>query len=127
MNQGKTAVRKRLKAELAEAEEELRNLEQQLEANKPEFGLGTGSTGFDLWEVTLVRRDAVLERIEALRDALARLDEDEFGRCVQCGAKIDPERLEILPTTTLCADCARRASAAATAPRAVRSRATTRR
>lgn len=127
MNQGKAEVRKRLNAELAEAEEELRELEQQLEANKPEFGLGTGSTGFDLWEVTLVRRDAVVTRIDALRDALARLDEDEFGRCEQCGGKIDPERLEILPTTTLCAECARRASAAATTPRALRGRATTRR
>lgn len=125
MKQEKTAVRQRLKAELVEAEKELRDLEQQLEY-KPEFGLGTGSTGFDLWEVNMVRRDAVIARIEALRDALDRLDEDQFGRCEQCGAKIDPERLEILPHTTLCVDCARRASMAATSPSAARSRATSR-
>lgn len=127
MNQGKAAVRKRLKAELVEAEKELRDLEQQLETNKPEFGLGTGSTGFDLWEVNMVRRENVVARIDALRDALARLDEDGFGRCEQCGAKIDPERLEILPTTTLCVDCARRGKAAAGSPAIVRSRTTTRR
>lgn len=127
MKQGKAGVRKRLKAELVEAEKELQDLEQQLETNKPEFGLGTGSTGFDLWEVTMVRRDNVVARIDALRDALARLDEDEFGRCEQCGAKIDPERLEILPTTTLCVDCARRASVVTASPGAARSRTTTRR
>ena len=79
MNQGKAAVRKRLKAELVEAEKELQDLEQQLETNKPEFGLGTGSTGFDLWEVTMVRRDTVVARIDALRDALARLDQLPAG------------------------------------------------
>jgi DnaK suppressor protein len=111
MEQDKAAVRQRLTEELLEAEKELQHLEQQIEANKPEYGLGTGSTGFDLWEVNLVRRDQVTERIEELREALERLDEDEFGRCEECGAKIDPERLEILPATTLCADCARKASA----------------
>lgn len=126
MKQDTAALRKRLKTELREAEKELHDLEQQLEANKPEFGLGTGSTGFDLWEVTMVRRDAVTAHIEALRQALARLDEDGFGRCEQCGAKIDPERLEILPTTRLCADCARRASATAASP-AARARITNRR
>ena len=55
----------------------------------------------------MVRRDTVVARIDAFHDALARLDEDGFGRCEQCGAKIDPERLEIFPTTTLCVDCAR--------------------
>ncbi|MFQ5854686.1 MAG: TraR/DksA C4-type zinc finger protein [Anaerolineae bacterium] len=33
--------------------------------------------------------------------------EGTYGRCDRCGAQIDPERLEILPATTLCAACAR--------------------
>jgi RNA polymerase-binding transcription factor DksA len=36
---------------------------------------------------------------------------DKYGRCERCGSPIDPERLEILPATTLCADCARAESA----------------
>ncbi|MCS6844890.1 MAG: TraR/DksA C4-type zinc finger protein [Caldilineales bacterium] len=122
MTQDPTTVRHRLEAELREAEQELQELELQLEHTKPEFGLGTGSTGFDEWEVNMLRRDTVMARIEALRSALARLEEDQFGRCERCGAKIDPERLEILPTTTLCAECARKARSEAALPGAARSR-----
>lgn len=46
-----------------------------------------------------------LERIDA---ALARLDEGGFGICASCGGPIGDERLEALPTTTLCIDCARK-------------------
>lgn len=127
MTQDPSTVRHRLEAELREAERELQELEQQLQHTKPEFGLGTGSTGFDEWEVNMVRRDTVQARIEALRSALARLQEDQFGRCERCGAKIDPERLEILPTTTLCADCAHKARAEASLTGPARSRVAPRR
>lgn len=35
-----------------------------------------------------------------------RTDPDQFGRCVRCEAAIAAERLELLPSTTLCARCA---------------------
>ncbi|OYN94669.1 TraR/DksA family transcriptional regulator [Propionibacteriaceae bacterium ES.041] len=48
-----------------------------------------------------------LQRIDA---ALERLDEGTYGVCANCGRPIGDERLEALPTTTLCVDCARRAA-----------------
>lgn len=49
------------------------------------------------------RRAGELRRIDA---ALQRLDEDEYGWCVECGERIDPKRLEIDPAAPRCRDCA---------------------
>jgi RNA polymerase-binding transcription factor DksA len=98
-------MRKQLEAELQEADEELLELNQQLD-DKPEFGLGEGSTGAYSWEMALARKERVMTRIEALREALTKVDDGSYGQCERCGAQIDPERLEILPATALCVDCA---------------------
>jgi DnaK suppressor protein len=101
-----TSRRRQLEAELQEAEEEVQELNRQLN-EKPEVGLGDGNTGAYSWEMALARRERVVARIEALQEALTKVDEGSYGRCERCGAQIDPERLEILPTTVLCVDCAR--------------------
>ena len=49
------------------------------------------------------RRDATLRRIAA---ALRRLDNGEYGICLNCDAPINPKRLEFDPTVLLCIDCA---------------------
>lgn len=52
------------------------------------------------------RREQQLRHIEA---ALQRLDDDEFGYCLECGESINPKRLEFDPTVELCIDCASKA------------------
>ena len=42
----------------------------------------------------------------ALGAALKRIDQDEFGDCEICDEAINPARLEIDPTATLCIECA---------------------
>jgi RNA polymerase-binding transcription factor DksA len=37
--------------------------------------------------------------------ALVQLAGGTYGRCVGCGAAIDPERLDALPGTTMCVTC----------------------
>ncbi len=96
-----------LKKELKDAEKELAQVLAQLE-ERPDFGLGTGSTGVFTWEMALARRERIEEHIEALNEALERAECGEYGICETCGAKIDPERLEIVPCATQCAACARK-------------------
>ena len=100
-----SSVKERLEADLREAVETQAQLEEQL-AQKPEFGMGGDSTGMVSWEMTLARKERVAAEIEALQAAIERVEQGTYGRCDQCGASIDPERLEVLPTTTLCANCA---------------------
>lgn len=106
-----TSQKRMLTKELKEAEQELAEVLKQLE-ERPDYGLGTGSTGAFTWEMAFARRERIEERIERLQKALDRLDDGAYGICQTCGAKIDPERLEIVPTATECAACARRAQAA---------------
>lgn len=47
---------------------------------------------------------AEIRRIDA---ALLRIAQGEYGICVKCGADIAAARLDLLPDTPLCADCAR--------------------
>ncbi len=49
------------------------------------------------------RREQLKNRIQS---ALARIEEDEFGYCVECGDEIAPKRLDLDPTTTICVTCA---------------------
>lgn len=46
-----------------------------------------------------------LERVTA---ALNRIEQGEYGQCLQCKRKIDQERLEISPEAEMCIHCQQR-------------------
>jgi len=49
---------------------------------------------------------AGLKEIAMIKAALTRINNNTYGICQQCGEPILAERLEILPYTPLCKDCA---------------------
>ncbi len=54
-------------------------------------------------KATQARRDGEARR---LRAALARLDEGEYGYCLDCGEEISHARLELDPAAPRCIGCA---------------------
>ena len=48
-------------------------------------------------------------RLHEINEALARLEEGDFGVCESCGKRIDPRRLEVVPHARLCLKCQERA------------------
>jgi len=68
------------------------------------------------WEEMAVERegDEVLEdlgqsarqELRMIDAALTRVVEGSYGDCVTCGATIAEERLDLLPATPFCRDCA---------------------
>lgn len=44
--------------------------------------------------------------IRRIQSALQRIDDGEYGECLECGECIDPRRLDIDPAASLCIDCA---------------------
>lgn len=40
-----------------------------------------------------------------IQEALKRIENNEFGKCMSCGTEIPIGRLEILPFTLYCMDC----------------------
>ncbi|HHJ53619.1 MAG TPA: TraR/DksA family transcriptional regulator [Caldithrix abyssi] len=43
--------------------------------------------------------------LKQLEDALSRIENGTFGICRVCGKEIGHDRLEAVPTTTICYDC----------------------
>lgn len=77
--------------------------------------LQVGNDGFADSAQATEERAELLGHIEAARDrlhrvdeALARMDEGTYGRCADCGRDIPVARLEALPLTAQCVDCASR-------------------
>lgn len=45
------------------------------------------------------------QKLEAVNRALERIQKGTYGKCAACGMNIPEERLEYLPTTSLCLTC----------------------
>lgn len=64
-------------------------------------------------EVESSRLEAQFHRVlTAVNAALERLDDEEFGRCSNCGRAIPAERLRAVPETTRCVACQSRVARA---------------
>lgn len=53
-------------------------------------------------------REAVKDRSEQVKRALSRLKKGKYGKCESCGKPIDPARLKVDPSVTLCLECQER-------------------
>ncbi|MGV8984666.1 MAG: TraR/DksA family transcriptional regulator [Cypionkella sp.] len=68
------------------------------------------------WEEIAIQRegDEVLEgmgleaqsELRAIAAALARVASGDYGTCLKCGTRIDEARLDVLPYTPFCKECA---------------------
>ena len=47
-----------------------------------------------------------------VREALNRVDQGTYGKCQECGVDIDEARLDALPYTPYCIDCAQKLATA---------------
>jgi DnaK suppressor protein len=103
------AVRRELEARRDSTRDRVETL-----AERPELGaaqgfgkrIGDGTTEAisRLTDIGVGRSlETGLERVER---ALAKLDEGTYGTCDSCGAPIAPKRLEAMPDSTLCVECA---------------------
>jgi RNA polymerase-binding transcription factor DksA len=67
--------------------------------------LGTDSAEHEVEVLVMENEGHLLEQIQR---ALSRLDQGEFGYCLECKRDIPAARLEALPYTPYCVECARR-------------------
>ena len=45
-------------------------------------------------------------RLQLIDNALDRINQNKYGRCLKCGKEIPQERLEALPYALMCVNCA---------------------
>ena len=97
--------RTQLEARLADLGARLENIEAELDSHSSRD-----------WEELATEResDEVLEgmghsgqqEIRAISAALERIESGDYGFCVKCGAEIGDARLDVLPYTPFCRNCA---------------------
>jgi RNA polymerase-binding transcription factor DksA len=101
-----------LTARKNQLENRLQALGERIEATEAEL-LSHDSKD---WEELATQRegDEVLEQVglgaqeemRAIKAALQRIEDGEYGFCQKCGAEIGEARLDLLPFTPFCKDCA---------------------
>ena len=88
----------------------LRSVQQDLRAGR-EQSKDEGMDTYDIAsesrdrEITLILTDRDRDKLQAIDDALARIDDGSYGVCESCEADVAEGRLEALPFTRLCINC----------------------
>jgi len=93
-----------LELRLAKITNDVRHLEEPLAKDSEEQALQTEND-----EVLDFLGNAARTEIEMVKRALARIDKGDYGICRVCNEPIGEKRLEAVPYTDLCINCAGRA------------------
>ncbi len=106
LNEGEMGLDRTLKESVGEL--------SALDNHPADLGSETFERGKDL-----ALLDGVKSSLRRTEEALTRLEEGRYGWCEVCGQPIPEERLEAMPSTTLCLACRRRLEQEAPAGRPV--------
>lgn len=95
--------------------EELQTADRETEADRAPVELDQTSVG-RLSRMDAMQQQAMatasrrrrMARLTMIDAALARMAEDEYGWCLDCGEAIAEARLDLDPATPLCIECASR-------------------
>ncbi len=94
-----------LRARLAELESRLTKIEDQLDdAPNPDWEDNAQESEGD--ETLQALGKAGATEMRAIRAALDRIENGTYGECVKCGEEISEERLDVVPHTPFCRNCA---------------------
>lgn len=104
------AARERLLREREATLEELERIRRERDEYEVDFGMGEGDPGIVEREKAMLLLSQYNQRLTQIDAALAQIEAGTYGRCTSCGEPINPERLEILPFSTLCVTCAGKAN-----------------
>ncbi|MCR5189071.1 MAG: TraR/DksA family transcriptional regulator [Treponema sp.] len=94
--------RKTLLKSLSDQSEDMRNLVKTVDSGD-EADVASDVIDRQLLN-SLGTQDA--NRLKQIDNAIDRINQNKYGRCVICGKEIPRERLEVLPYALMCIDCA---------------------
>ena len=98
-------VKSLLQARLSELAERVEDIEEELRAPVSK-SFSEQAIERETDEVLEDLEEANLAEIAAIRAALTRLEDGSYGICASCDTKIAPARLQAVPHTALCVECA---------------------
>ncbi len=56
-------------------------------------------------ELDLILTDREKQKLKQIDDAIDRIEENTYGLCEECGAKIPKQRLKVVPFAKYCVEC----------------------
>jgi DnaK suppressor protein len=59
----------------------------------------------EIREISFTARDRLVDRVKRLSAALERLNDGEYGVCVECAEQVSPVRLRAMPEVETCIRC----------------------
>lgn len=88
----------------------LRNVQEELHQGREQTkdeGMDTYDLASDARdrEINLILTDRDRDKLQAIDDALSRIEDGSYGMCESCESDIAEGRLEALPFTRLCINC----------------------
>lgn len=98
-------VEKRL-SEISLIKEQAQEGAGVVELDQTRVGRLSRMDALQMQEMNLESQRRRKRELLALEHALKRMDDGSYGECNRCGEDINPRRLEIDLTATLCIDCA---------------------
>lgn len=69
---------------------------------------GTDSWLADTHSRAVAAKTNLQNILKNIRKSLLHLDKGDYGKCEKCGRFIEDERLNLVPTTTLCISCSKK-------------------
>jgi DnaK suppressor protein len=106
-----TKIKDLLLKQQKKVEEEIKLLDEDdpvnsdiAESSEP----GTDSWVADTHTRTVAVKKTLQDTLVKIKHSLQSLAAGNYGKCENCGKKIEPERLEAVPTATLCISCSKK-------------------
>lgn len=106
------AFLKQMQAKLIEMRQQLlREIDKDLQQGREVAQEGGGMDNYDLAseerdrEIAFLLTDRDREKLQAIQDALERIEQGTYGVCESCDSEIAEGRLMALPFTRLCVSC----------------------
>lgn len=105
--QDKTDIKNIIEKQIQEIQQKLPGLKEQTKPISPDNAIGRLSRMEAISERSVneaTYRKACV-RLEKLLATQKRIDDEEYGECLECGEEIALKRLQTLPESTLCMEC----------------------
>ncbi len=108
------SIRKRLEQDLRVAADRLRQMGGAVAVEEAPGAIGDNTPFADevdeiqaneSREIGFATRELLVERVNRLSAALDRLNEGDYGTCVECDEPISPARLRAMPEVQTCVRC----------------------
>jgi DnaK suppressor protein len=103
-------IREKLETRRAELVDKSRTAQQEMKNTDPHSPADSVDESTEEQGVStrLKFADRNKDSLADVNEAIERIDQGDFGNCLECEEPIPPKRLEAMPTAKLCIDCKER-------------------